>query len=267
MTNLVKMSSLSKSLYQLSVLCIFLADLGKLVYLSESQQECTSNIQLFQYYYAVVCQYQWDCTAPDHNGQRYIPSERNRNAQNVPSVGGALYIFRASNLAASCYGPVTAIEYCYRYSTTAGSGQATFNWTVLILEDTGSNFVIDSIYDITSRLPISSENCTNDGQLRRTCCDRTDIEGFDLSIPNFAFGVTELAQGNTHEVTLLGFSDALPQYSVNAILFARADVILSIGSTISNRPTMQSGIRMLWFVSGKHQYSNTTDHDIVYPTL
>ena len=39
---------------------------------------------------------------------------------------------------------MTAIEYCYGYNPTAGSGQPTFNWTVLILEDTGSNFVIDS---------------------------------------------------------------------------------------------------------------------------
>ena len=162
---------------------------------------------------------------------------------------------------------MTATEYCYRYSTSAGSGQPTFNWTVLILEDTGNNFVINSTYFTTSSLPEDSANCTNDGQLR-TCCDRTNIKGFDLPTSNFAFGVTESAQGNTHGATLLGFSEVQPQYRVDAVLLARAEVTLSIGSTIRNRPTVPRGIRMLWFVIGKHQYSNTmTVTVIVYPTL
>ena len=215
----------------------------------------------------MVCQYRWDCTAPDHNGQRYIPSERNRDAQNATTDGGSLHIYRVPTLDTSCYGPVTAIEYCYEYRTSAESGQPTFNWTVLILEDTGSNFVINSIYFITSSLPLDSANCTNDGQVR-TCCDRTSIEGFDLSAPNFAFGVTESAQGNTHGAALLGFSDALPQYRVDVLQFNRAEVTLSVGSTIRNRPTVQRGICMLWFVIGKHQCSNTmTVTMIVYPTL
>jgi hypothetical protein len=149
---------------------------------------------------------------------------------------------------------VNAIEYCYRYSTSAGSGQPTFNWTVLILEDSGNDFIINSVYVILSRLPVDSENCTSDGQLH-TCCDRNDIEGFDLLTPNFAFGVIESAQGNTHGATLLGFIDALPQYQVDVLLLSRAGVTLSVGSTIiRNRPTVPRGIRMLWFVIGKHQY-------------
>ena len=163
-----------------------------------------------------------------------------------------LHIYRVSNLGASCFGSVTAIEYCYRYSSTAGSGQPTFNWTVLILEDTGSNFVINSIYFITSRLPEDSANYTNDGQLH-TCCDRTSIEGFGLSMSNFAFGVIESAQGNTREATLLGFSDALPQYRVGVPQLTRAEVTLSIGSTIRNGQATDRGIRMLWFVIGKHK--------------
>ena len=203
---------------------------------------------LFQFN-AVVCQYRWNCTAPDHNGQRYIPSERDRDALTAMTDGGSLHIFSVPTLNASCYGPVTAIEYCYRYSTSAGSGQPTFNWTVLILEDTGGDFMINSIYFIVSHLRVNSENCSNDGQLR-TCCDRTNIEGFDLPTSNFAFGVTESAQGNTHGATLLGFFDML-QYQVDVLLLPRADVTLSIGSTISNRPTVLKGIRMLWFVTGK----------------
>ena len=224
----------------------------------------TSSLLQFN---AVVCQYQWDCTAPDHNGQRYIPSERNRDAQTATTDGGSLHIFSVSTLDTSCYGPVTAIEYCYEYRTTAGSGQPTFNWTVLILEVTGNIFVINGIYFISSRLPVDSANCTNDGQLC-TCCDRTNIEGFDLPMSNFAFGVIESAQGNTHGATLLGFSDALPQYRVDVPLFTRAEVTLSIGSTIRNRQTLLRGICMLWFVIGKYQYSN--NHDIIIivcPTL
>jgi hypothetical protein len=147
---------------------------------------------------------------------------------------------------------VTAIEYCYRYTTNDGSGQPTFNWTVLILEDSGNDFMVNSIYVILSRLPANSEKCTNNGQ-HRTCCDRNNIEGFDLPMSNFAFGVTESAQGNTHEATLLGFADALPQYRVDVILLTRTEVTLSIGSTIRDRSPVPRGIRMLWFVIGKHK--------------
>jgi hypothetical protein len=146
---------------------------------------------------------------------------------------------------------VTAIEYCYQYSTSAGSGQPSFNWTVLILEDTpGNDFVINRIYFISSSLP---ENCTSNGQTH-TCCDTNNIEGFDLSMPNFVFGVIESVRGNTHEATLLGFVDFLSQYRVDVLLLNRAEVTLSIGSTIRNRSPSQRGIRMLWFVIGKHQY-------------
>ena len=239
------MSSLSKSLYQLSVLCIFLVDLGKLV--CWSQEECTSHIQFISIN-AVVCQYQWDCTAPGQNGQRYIPSERNRDALNAMTDGGSLHIYRVPTLDDSCYGPVTAIEYCYRYRTTAGSGQPTFNWTVLILEETpGNDFVTNRILSIASRLPVNSANCTN------TCCDRTNIEEFDLPTSNFAFGVTESAQGNTHGATLLGFSDTLSQYWVDTIQFNKNEETISIGSTIylRNRPAAERSIRMLWFIIGK----------------
>ena len=225
---------------------------------------CTSHVQFVSIINAVICQYRWNCTAPDQNGQRYIPNETDRGAETAPSAGDSLYIFRVPILDVSCYGPVTAIEYCYEYSTNAGSGQPTFNWTVLILEDTGNNFVINSIYFILSHLPLDSANCTNDDEVH-TCCDRTNIEGFDLPTLNFAFGVIESAQGSTHEAALLGFSDALPQYRVDVVPLNRAEVTLSIGSTIRNRSPVQRGIRMLWFVIGKHQYSSS--HDIVYPTL
>ena len=71
---------------------------------------------------------------------------------------------------------------------------------------------------------------------------------------SFAFGVTESAQGNTHGATLLGFSDLMTQYRVSAILFNKNEETMSIGETIyiRNRPPASVGIRMLWFVIGKH---------------
>ena len=72
---------------------------------------------------------------------------------------------------------------------------------------------------------MSSENCTNGGR-QVTCCDVTDISGFVLPV-NFIFGVTEVAQGNTHGATLLGFADALPQYRVDTILLNKAGLTLS----------------------------------------
>ena len=96
---------------------------------------------------------------------------------------------------------------------------------------------------------MSSENCTNGGR-QVTCCDVTDISGFVLPV-NFIFGVTEVAQGNTHGATLLGFSDTLPQYRVNRMLQNKVGLTLSIGSTVPRDQVAPSGLRMLWFVIGK----------------
>ena len=146
------------------------------------------------------------------NGQRYIPSERDRDVFTGTTVGNLLYIFRVPNLNSNCYGPVTAIEYCYSYRSSDGTGPVTFNWTVLILEDAGSNFVINSTYVIESRSSAGSASCTSSGD-QVTCCDVTNIASFDLPT-NFIFGVTESGQGNTHEATLLGYHDSLPQFRV-----------------------------------------------------
>ena len=60
--------------------------------------------------------------------------------------------------------------------------------------------------------------------------------------------MTESSQGSTAGGTLLGFSDSLLQYQVDVVLINRAEVTLSVGSIIRNRPTTKRGIRMLWFV-------------------
>ena len=84
----------------------------------------------------------------------------------------------------------------------------------------------------------------------QVCCDRTNIERFNLSM-NFIFGVTESTQGNTHGATLLGFHDTLSQYRVNSVVLNRFELTLSVGSTIHSSPTVQRGLRMLWFVIGE----------------
>ena len=149
---------------------------------------------------------------------------------------------------------MTAIEYCYRYSISDAMGQqVTFNWTVVILEDAERDFMINSTYIVVqSHGSMGSANCTHSGG-QVTCCDRTNINGFDLPT-DFIFGVIASAQGNTRGVSLLGYSDALPQYRVDARLLGRGEVTsLSVGSNLRRSPgTLSSGIRMLWFVIGKH---------------
>ena len=160
-----------------------------------------------------------------------------------------LYIYRVPILDASCYGTVTTIEYCYRYSqAVAMGGQVNFSYTVLILEDTGSNFLINRTYTIQSRGSVGSPHC-NKSASEVTCCDVTNITNFILP-SNFVFGVIKSAQGNTNGVTLLGFHDT--EYGVNVVLLNRAGLTLSVGSTIRNAETVQRGIRMLWFVIGKY---------------
>ena len=145
----------------------------------------------------------------------------------------------------------TAIEYCYQYDV-GGAGEAVFNWTVLILEDTaGSNFRITNSYTIESRPDSSSSvNCGDGSSGRKECCDVDQINGFNLP-ENFVFGVTGTSQGNTHSATLLGYFDTLPQYQVNTVIRSGTGQSLSVGSTVPSTPVVQRGLRMLWFVIGK----------------
>ncbi len=201
----------------------------------------------------VVCQqYQWNCTEPNENGQWYIPGVRDRvGVTPITTNGNILHIYRVQNLNANCYGPVTAIEYCYRYDRNAVSGQATFNWTMLILEEAGSSFVINRTCVIQSSLP--TDNCT-DSRNQFICCDVKNTENFDLPM-NFIFGVTQSAQGNTHNAALLGYQEAQhPQLIVDTIQRSKSNLSLSVGSTFTrpgNPPNLR-GLRMLWFVIGKH---------------
>ena len=114
--------------------------------------------------------------------------------------------------------------------------------------------MINSTHVIQSCSSRGSTNCTSSGDLFTVCCDVTNIESFELPM-NFIFGVTESAQENTHiNAALLGFSGALPQYRVDTIIMSKDGLSLSVGSSIPNDSlAFPRGLRMLWFVIGKHQ--------------
>ena len=181
-----------------------------------------------------------------------MPSARDRDVVTGTTTTNVINIYSVGSLNEDCSGEVTAIEYCYRYDVI-GTGADVFNWTVLILEDTGSsNFMITNTYTIESRPDSSSSvNCSFTSSGTRMCCDVDQISGFGSLPVNFVFGVTGPSQGNTHSATLLGYFDTLPQYVVNTVHVSRAGLSLSVGSTVPSVPVVQRGLRMLWFVIGK----------------
>ena len=134
-----------------------------------------------------------------------------------------------------------------------------FNWTLLILEKTGSNiYMIESTYVIQSLGSTDmggSANCAASGG-EVTCCDTTNVERFDLPMNNFFVGVTESAQGNSHNAALLRISSFYTQYLVDTIEVSKTTQMgnLSVGSTIEPTvPIDRRGLHLLWFVIGKHQ--------------
>ena len=152
----------------------------------------------------------------------------------------------------NCLGEVSAIEYCYQY-TVGGQGEAIFNWTVLILENSqGDNFMITNLYAIDSRPDsLDSGSCMDINNGMRRCCDVEQISGFDLPV-DFMFGVTGPSQGNTHSASLLGCHESLSQYIVDTQQRVSDGLSLSVGSTLSNDiQVVQRGLRQLWFVIGK----------------
>ena len=160
-----------------------------------------------------------------------------------------VHIYRVGNLTGTCYGKVTAIEYCYQYNVS-GDDNAVFNWTVLILDEIGDGrFNITNIFVITSH-PNASK-CDGLGPQMR-CCEVANITGFNLPV-NFVFGVTRSAHGNTHEATLLGFHGSQSQYQVDTVVLSRTAVTLSVGSVLTPNPAVipDRGLRMLWFFIGK----------------
>ena len=208
-----------------------------------------------------IAAYQWNCSEPGEQGQRYIPGISRDFGNNVltnTTAGDVVNLYRVPAQTLNvCYREVTAIEYCYRYNTTIPV-EAVFNWTVLIFEETNF-FTVTKIYALESHPSSLSEGeCVNVGGGRADCCDWKVIEGFDIPMAmNFVFGVTESAQGNTAEATLLAFFDddkftVQPEYVVYTLQIRKEGLNLSVGSRL-NRPDngVQRGLRMLWFVTGK----------------
>ena len=199
-----------------------------------------------------VAQYHWNCSVPDNRGERYIPGIK-RELKSIVTEGTAensLRMYRVQNLNGDCTSePVTAIEFCYRYNTE-GPGEAVFNWTVLILEET-------SVFTITRIIAIESHpdevDCMDAEEGRVACCDREDINSFNFETSHsnmFIFGVTESAQGNTHGATLLGAHISQPEYKVHTLTISAIGQNISIGSTLPKPGGAQEGLRLLRFVIG-----------------
>ena len=198
---------------------------------------------------------------PDDNGERYIPGieigfESNNNIiVTAPTAGGEVTMNRVQNLNSECTGEVTAIEFCYRYSA-AGQGEPVFSWTVLILEENSNSFTITRIIAIESRPNLlDGDHCIDVGRGRTECCDREDFNSFSVVSNNnnmFIFGVTESAQGNTHEATLLGAHESQPEYRVYTLSISAVGQTIAVGSTLPKpRQGNNRGLRLLWFVIGK----------------
>ena len=160
-------------------------------------------------------------------------------------------MYRVRTLNADCYGEVTAVQFCYQYNTD-GPGEAVFNWTVLILEET-SVFTITRIIGIVSHPDeLDGNDCMDVGGGRVECCDKEYISSFNFQRNSiFAFGVTESAQGNTHRATLLGVHESLAEYTVDTLQFSRYGYSISVGTTLPRPGGAPRGLRLLWLVIGK----------------
>lgn len=149
---------------------------------------------------------------------------------------------------ASCYGTITAIDYCYQYDGNAVD--AGFNWTVLILN---GQFTIVETFHIESHSATHQSYGTS-VQGMAFHCATTHIDGFELPRNNFYFGVTDSAEGSG--ASLLAFHDSL--YMVDVILMPKDNLKLNKGSTISTTDDQltQRGVRCLWFVINAGMSSN-----------
>ena len=206
---------------------------------------------------AGAAQYQWNCSVPNESGEWYIPGftrpDFESNVLVVATAGDSIHWYRVQNLNAECFGEVTAIDFCYRYTTT-GEGEAVFNWTVLILDENAEAFTITRIYTIESHPDASSSEAEcvyNDDEAIANCCDREYISNFNVETNNFVFGVIESAQGNTHRATLMGFHDSLSQYIVDTLQLSATGRTVDIGSALPKPDVRPLGLRLLQFVVGE----------------
>ena len=163
-------------------------------------------------------EYSWNC-ASNGKGQNRIPDLDIYKSREIDfSNRNTLYIFSLSHLNDSCYGTITAIDYCYEYN---GAG---FNWTVLLLSN---HFTVIETFHIENHSSIRQSYSIGGIAFQ---CDRIYIDGFDLPKgTDFLFGVTDSFEGGA---SLLAFHDTL--YMVDAIVMPKVD------KRISNTSNRQS---------------------------
>lgn len=196
--------------------------------------------------------YNWACTKPGDDGKWYIPSITDHSGFETANTDGKqLNIYRLPpDISEDCYGTVVAIKYCYKHNITADDVLFTFNWTVLILQE--SNLNNRPCFRILDTITIQSCSVANK-ECTEMCCDTTKVAGINLS-RNLTFGITESSQGNTPGATLLGFHETkYPEYRVDTLILSKsAGMNLSVGTLIPIPEVEPNrGLRMLWFVVGK----------------
>ena len=204
-------------------------------------------------------EYHWNCSKPNEHQERHIPGIRQYPNDVAIGVvnGDEIHLYRVHNLSTECTGEVTAIEYCYQYYSNL-TGEAVFNWTVLFFGKEREGFEItriDNVESHPSSLPESDCRVDTSVPETLTCCDRKSIPSFPLDpqMNNFIFGVTESAQGNTHNASLLGFHSSLVQYRVDTMIVSKAGIQndISVGYALPRPSVAKRGLLMLWFVIGK----------------
>ena len=77
----------------------------------------------------VIAQYHWNCSEPDESGERYIPGIERDYGSNVlttTTAGDSVNLYHVQNTDCYVNQEVTAIDFCYQYSTTE-EREAVFN--------------------------------------------------------------------------------------------------------------------------------------------
>ena len=164
-------------------------------------------------------QYQWSCSALEtYNDYSYyaLPNLNGfaANAEVVEEISLSYLGFPPSNQLdlypvpedLNCSGIVSAVNYCY-YDVFSEFEELQPLFTLLLLEQNRRNFRVTHRFEISSTptAAICTEPDSSFGS--RFCCDVSNIDGFYLPAPNFAFGIL------THSISLLDFKIAdFPQF-------------------------------------------------------
>jgi hypothetical protein len=182
--------------------------------------------------------YQWSCSNLDSNNHYSLPDleilDDDQDVADIrlrllPTSRNQLNIFPLPTL--NCNGTVSAVRYCY---SGGRLGREKLVFTLLTLEQSGQNFTIRNIIDVSNTPTV--DICT-EGRVAilsfQYCCDTFQLDTtsrFNLPAPNFAFG-TIARSGTGGFGNLLTFGTSFSQYTVEHYRPSSMDV--TVGNTIS----------------------------------